>query len=40
MGESLKLFESSLKEYLINVFADAHNTAQSNLFKYNNLKLK
>ena len=39
MGESLKIFESNLKEYLINVHADAHNTAQSNLFKYNNLKV-
>ncbi|MBO6088354.1 hypothetical protein J6P92_08435 [bacterium] len=39
MPESLKLFESSLKEYLINVHADAHNTAASNLFKYNNLKV-
>lgn len=37
--ESLKVLENNLKEYLINVFADAHNTAAFNRFKYNNLKV-
>lgn len=39
MSEDLKIFSSNLKEYLMNVNADAHNTAKSNMFKYNNLKV-
>ena len=39
MAEDLKAFSSSLKEYLINALADAHNTKSNIVFKYNNLKV-
>lgn len=39
MSESLKMLENNLKEYLINVLSDAHNTPAFNKYKYNNLKI-
>ena len=39
MAESIKVFENSLKDYLVNVHADSYNTARKIVYKYNNLKV-
>ena len=39
MSEDLKMFSSSLREYLVNSLSDAHNTKSNIVFKYNNLKV-
>lgn len=39
MAESIRAFENSLREYLINMLVDAHNTPQQLSYKFNNLKV-
>ena len=39
MAESIKVFENSLREYLINIQSDAYNTQNKIQYKYNNLKV-
>jgi len=39
MIESLRVFENSLRDYLINVMSDAHNTFKQINNRYNNLKI-
>lgn len=39
MAESIRVFENSLRDYLINVQSDAYNTQGKVEYKYNNLKV-
>lgn len=39
MSESIRVFENSLREYLLNVQADSYNTQTKIQHKYNNLKV-
>lgn len=39
MPESIRVFENSLREYLLNVQADSYNTQVKIQHKYNNLKV-
>ena len=39
MPESIKVFENSLRDYLINAQSDSYNTAQKIQYRYNNLKV-
>lgn len=39
MFESIKVFENSLRDYLINVQHDAYNSVEKIEYKYNNLKV-
>jgi len=39
MADSIKVFENSLREYLINAHADSYNTAMKIQYRYNNLKV-
>jgi DNA repair exonuclease SbcCD ATPase subunit len=39
MAESIRVFENSLRDYLIDVQSDAYNSGQKIRYKYNNLKV-
>lgn len=39
MAESLRPFENSLREFLLNVLADSYNSPQALAYKFNNLKV-
>lgn len=39
MGESIKPFENSLRDYLVNAQADSYNGVQKIRYRYNNLKV-
>lgn len=39
MIESIKTFENSLRDYLVGVASDMHETREKNAYKYNNLKI-
>lgn len=39
MAESIKVFENSLRDYLVDVQSDAYNTTNKTRHKYNNLKV-
>ena len=39
MADSIKVFENSLRDYLINAHSDSYNTAVKIQYRYNNLKV-
>ena len=39
MADSIKIFENSLRDYLVDAHADSYNTALKIQYKYNNLKV-